>query len=73
MRKSKLLTVLVAAVLGVSMVGCGTSGGGSSSSGSQVQWQIRINHYVGLTVSHQIAQQVNLIQQHLISTKIHIM
>ena len=34
MRKSKLLTVLVAAVLGVSMVGCGTSGGGSSSSGS---------------------------------------
>ena len=34
MRESKLLTVWVAAVLGVSMVGCGTSGGGSSSSGS---------------------------------------
>ena len=34
MRKSKLLTVLVAAVLGVSMVGCGTSGGSSGGSGS---------------------------------------
>ena len=33
MRKSKLLTVLVAAAIGVSMVGCGSSGG-SSSSGS---------------------------------------
>ena len=33
MRKSKLLTVLVAAAIGVSMVGCGSSGG-SSSNGS---------------------------------------
>lgn len=73
MRKSKLLTVLVAAVLGVSMVGCGTSAEAQAAQVQQVQWQIRINHYVGLTVSHQIAQQVNLIQQHLISTKIHIM
>ena len=34
MRKSKLLTVLVAAAIGVSMVGCGSSGGSSSSGSS---------------------------------------
>ena len=75
MRRSKLLTVLVAAALGVSMVGCGSSGGSSGRKRFKpVQWQIRISHYAGLTVSRQTAQQALLTQTALtFQQQIHIM
>ena len=77
MRKSKLLTVLVAAAIGVSMVGCGSSGGssssGSSGSSSGGDVAIRTSLYVGTIVSHQTVQQVNLIRQHLHLMTKHIM
>lgn len=66
MKKKKILAVIAAATMALSMVGCGSSGGGSSSSGVA----IRISRLYGTTVSLPTHQQESLTKQPLTLTKI---
>ena len=64
MRKKKIIAVVAAATLALSMVGCDQADQADQAEAAQAELQIRISHFAGSTVSHPTAQQENLIRKH---------